>query len=252
MKPFYFVSYLFIAFIMAGCSCDDCTQLEKKSGLWLHNGKPYSGICEKKDEQGNVVLKMKVKDGLRHGIFQRFAPNGIVTFRAEYTNGQSTGIFTQYFNDGRVKALRYLHDGLYLYAGWSVQGVLRIIRQEAADTIADGYTVVFDEQGKLQSFFHFDKGIKTGPFLTLHPSGQTEMRGEYKSGSPDGTWLKYFPNGQIEGIEHYQQGMRTGTWKYFHENGKVRLMFRFQENRVVYQANWNPEGIKTDEVTREL
>jgi antitoxin component YwqK of YwqJK toxin-antitoxin module len=226
--------------------------LEKKSDIWQLEGKPYSGVCEKKDENGKVVMKMKVSNGKKHGAFLRFAPNGNKIFESEYINGNPTGIFNQYFSDGRVKSMRYLRDSVFIYAGWGVEGILRIIRQESDDTIADGYTVVYDEQGKLQSLFYFDKGIKTGRFITLFPSGRPEMTGEYRSGSPDGTWLKYFPDGHLAGIEKYKEGMRLGTWKYYHENGTLRLMFRFQENRVVYQGSWNAEGLKTDEVTREL
>ena len=249
------MSCILIALILISVSCSecDCADLTKKNGLWVTKaGEVFSGKCEKKDENGNVVLKMKIKNGLKHGYLTRYSFNGSLIFEAEYINGLPQGEYFQYFNDGRFKSIRLLHDSMYLYAGWGADGGLRIVREETSDSIADGRTVVYNEKGKVQTLIQFRKGIKIGKFMTWHDNGNPEMLGQYQNGSSDGMWLKLFPDGKLEAFELYENGKRNGTWKSYYNNGKLKVIYRFKDSRVIYQGNWSENGTKTDEFTREL
>ena len=229
-------------------------ELKKRGNLWYDdNGKPFSGYCVRyDDETGVMIMEMELKNGVKHGMFRRYHTNGKMIFNTEYVNGVSSGISQQYFSDGRLKSVRILHDSLYIYAGWSDKGVVRIIREETADTIANGRTVVYNEEGKLQSYFVFSFGLREGDFVTFHDNGKIDITGKYLKGKSHGLWKKFYPSGKLAGYEIYDNGERVGTWKYFHENGKIKTLYSFKSNRIVLQIGWNDKGEKTDEMQREL
>lgn len=248
------VLVLFSVLLLFSCTQEaNYKDLKKHGGIWYGtDGKPYTGYCIRKDENGVLILEAEFKNGLKNGIFRRYHRNGKLIFNTEYRNGVSTGISQQYFSDGRIKSVRLLHDSTFIYAGWGLGDVLRIVREETPDSLADGRTVVYSETGTLQSLFQFSHGVRNGYFMTWHENGKLEMYGKYNSGKSDGLWVKLFPSGKLAGFELYRDGDRTGTWKYFHENGKIKTLYMFSGNRVIRQAGWNENGVKTDDLVREL
>ncbi len=51
------------------------------------------------------------------------------------------------------------------------------------------------------------------------PAHQLLMTGKYERGERSGEFVTYFPNGKIQSIGTYEKGLRVGIWKYYYRNG---------------------------------
>ena len=66
-----------------------------------------------------------------------------------------------------------------------------------------------------------EKGVRTGPFVSLFPDDTVEISGRYKDGKLDGSWERHHPDGKL--VEHgaYAKGQKDGVWQQLGEGGTV-------------------------------
>jgi antitoxin component YwqK of YwqJK toxin-antitoxin module len=194
---------------------------------------------------------MELKDGKRHGEFLRFFPDGKPGLISEYMDGVQTGIYQAYFSNGKIKEKRFKKDSIFVAVSWLENGSLYSISEEKGDTVFHGRMAYFNTDKSVQSIFRYKNGAKDGTFAICHENGKMNYTGSYKNDLTDGVWLQFFESGKLKGIEVYDKGKRTGTWKYFHENGKLFSRIIFSNNRIYKKTEWDENGNKTDEFSRE-
>ena len=69
-----------------------------------------------------------------------------------------------------------------------------------------------------------------GPYTKYYPSGQIEIKGNFKDGIPHGLIENFYENGQLESRGNFIDGkLEDGLWEYFDEDG----------NSISTETYWN-------------
>lgn len=145
--------------------------------------KLVSGVVTERDEEGNMISAVKVKNGLLHGKFREYYPpysKHILKTEGKYKKGEFNGKVKSYFENGEVEATIVFSGGL-----------------------PDGKSEEYYRNGELKSKGEFEKGKKTGKWTYYHQSGEKESEGKYKDGEKIKVWKYYDNNGNLRDEVRY-------------------------------------------------
>lgn len=145
--------------------------------------KLVSGVVTERDEEGNMISAVKVKNSLLHGKFREYYPpysKHILKTEGKYKKGEFNGKVKSYFENGEVEATIVFSGGL-----------------------PDGKSEEYYRNGELKSKGEFEKGKKTGKWTYYHQSGEKESEGKYKDGEKIKVWKYYDNNGNLRDEVRY-------------------------------------------------
>jgi tetratricopeptide (TPR) repeat protein len=110
-------------------------QMEKKNGVWLFHGSPYTGrfidyyYSGRKQGEGTFVhgkvnglrtiyyqngkkeVEKYYKDGLENGLDKEYYEDETLSQKGEFVNGKEEGIWEDYYPNGQVKLRGNYHNG---------------------------------------------------------------------------------------------------------------------------------------------
>jgi len=75
--------------------------------------------------------------------------------------------------------------------------------------------------------------ILNGPFVSWHPDGAIQVRGEYREGKPSGTWKSWHPNGAQSGEVTFVGGKPTGMLLGWYPNGQASFVVGFRDGTAI-------------------
>ena len=80
-------------------------------GLFLLNGKPFSGTTVDRDPEGRKLSEVPFRDGREHGIARSWHRNGQLAGETPYVDGIMHGIRRELFDDGSLKSEEVIEFG---------------------------------------------------------------------------------------------------------------------------------------------
>jgi len=100
---------------------------QRDDGLFYlpNQSEPYSGedSCVFKDASTKYFLKSTIKDGLSHGKFTLWYPNGQSWMAGNHSNGKEEGIFISWHENGQISSVSVpLATGVVQETYWDIYG----------------------------------------------------------------------------------------------------------------------------------
>lgn len=171
-----------------------------KSKKNYKNGK-LNGEVRDFFENGNpATLGIYNEEGVLHGkaLIYFEDQKGVIKFDREYTNGERTGYYNSFHENGNPKVV-----------GSTVKNILDKEYKEYYD----------NKQLKLEGTLK--NGKRTGVWKEYYENGNLKEKGEYKEDQKVGDWEGYYENGEqaFEG-SYDQDSNKTGKWSTWDEKGK--------------------------------
>jgi antitoxin component YwqK of YwqJK toxin-antitoxin module len=138
---------------------------------------------------------------VRDGTYEAFYPDGARHAAGAYDNGDSLGLWQEWYLSGVNKSERSYGD----------HGKQR------------GRAVVWMPNGDTLEFKSFnDAGELDGRYAAFwRDTGDLREQGEFKNSRRHGIWTRWFHNGQVEYGREYDQGRHVGRWVEFGGDGRV-------------------------------
>jgi hypothetical protein len=92
-------------------------------------------------------------------------------------------------------------------------------------------------------FFCQVNGVRQGPSIVWHRTGEKQYEGAYKNGAYDGIWRRFYKNGQMDFVSLYKDGNQHGPFSAWHENGQKAMHALYREGKTIETVvKWYPDG----------
>ncbi|MDO5655985.1 MAG: hypothetical protein Q4G27_07585 [Flavobacteriaceae bacterium] len=239
------------------------------------NGKK-EGLNKEYHQDKNNTLKSEVvfKDGLEHGAFVYYRPNGNLDRKGIYYReiavGDSIlknvydGTIEVYQENGKKQRIENwknfkkngFQENFYYQTGELSE------RSFVTDNLLNGMVERFDKDGnKTYEAFH-EIVEKDGKLVSQQIGTETYWEKnnirttvEWKGGVQNGATKSYYPNGQLEKIMNFENGKLRGSYQTFYENGQLKEDF----NKIIWVGTGNSENVgwntvydETGKITRKF
>lgn len=233
------------------------------------DGRIISIIMYNKDERiDKEFINRYDKEGLKHGVWKEFFPNGKLKKEYNYRHGVLDGLIKEYNQKGEiVLANRYYNDSI-IDDNVDIEESVEIRRlyydkYNAKDeplikftgAFKDGKAIgvhrFFDEDGKVNSSKLYDiegnligsgvvdlEGNKKGEWSFYFSSGELRAKGRYANNRREGLWKFYYKDGKVEQIGEYKRGKFDGSWKWYFRDGSLareESFYRGREEGEIYE-----------------
>ena len=199
---------LIAGFLLAGCSGRD------ERVTWYPNGRVKERWHERTVGPNRVI---------RDGKFEAFYPDGARQSVGEYINGDSLGLWQEWYMSGGNKFEKTFGE----------LGKLK------------GRTIVWMPSGDTLEFKTYnDRGELEGRYtLFWRDNGEVHEQGEYKDGKRHGIWTRWYHNGQMEYGHEYDRGRSVGRWIDFGIDGHIASNREFLRDLPAELADVWPEAL---------
>jgi hypothetical protein len=97
---------------MADVAYDDLDYMP--DGLFLLNGRPFSGVTIDRGSDGQKVCEVPFVNGREHGIARSWYPDGRLKGESPYKNGMLHGTRREFYEDGSLESEEELEFGILL------------------------------------------------------------------------------------------------------------------------------------------
>jgi antitoxin component YwqK of YwqJK toxin-antitoxin module len=197
------------------------SQIEEREGLIYQIGKshPFSGRVVGYIAKQNVRISAEYRNGVKHGLFQEWYPNGTLKSSLVYEEGEKEGEAVSYYQDGQIKSLRHYTGGLL-----------------------EGESEEFFPDGALRETSFYKEGALEGANTVYYENGSRRSTGWHSQGYADSLWTFWYPDGQVFAEGEYEKNTRTGEWKIFYPDGKLCLEMHYERVLNPGQDWYEPAG----------
>ncbi len=186
----------------------------------------------------------------KQGPWEKFYPkSAVMQYKGQFKNNKPTGLFTYYYESGKVEAkIRFIDGGITTYSqmyhesSGRIKALGKYVNQQKDSTWTyfdnkgnvkskeayvngklEGQRVVYYEpmNGKyIVARFEYYKGnVLHGTFKEYHQNTKLRAEGEYLDGNLNGTVKYYHTNGKVERIERYKFAVKHGWWIFLDDKG---------------------------------
>jgi len=229
MKNLFFLKLLLIS-LFINCSGWSYSQTKnqrdsagRKQGYW-----------EAVDSKGKLVYTGHFVDDKPVGEMKRYYPTGGVRVILNYDKS-STKVRARFFwESGALAAqgnyIETMRDSVWLFFSNNTKTVSR--RVEYTDGKQHGKEQSFFPEGNVAEEFHWENGLKNGPWTQYFKNGQPKLKATYIKDQLEGEFIVFTPSGKKEIEGAYRHDLRNGDWKHYDENGKLMTTIRYSEGRI--------------------
>jgi antitoxin component YwqK of YwqJK toxin-antitoxin module len=252
----------------------------------LKTGRPATGRLTHYHDNGNVAIRLNVRRGRLHGLWEEFFENGDIDYWCTFANGkrdfydekydkygrlissscwlndQLHGTFKRYELNNLVEHAEYqagLRHGLFeLYAptkitllhgryiedqphGWHVYRHENGKRKEEQcwdEGVRIGQWRTFYESGKVERDIHYEKGVKVGEHKLYYENGSLEMIAKIVNGEPHGATYTYDPYGKLSISQQYKNGVLHGVERMFHTDQSLFSEIVWDEGTKISEVSY--------------
>lgn len=114
-------SSLFLLLIfLTGCKSNDklilhegSNELDTFNKQVTYKGLVFSGFVFNTDATEDTIMVGEYKNGLKHGEWKKFYPNGVLKERRFFKNGLKVGLYEGFYNDGAKNFVFMFKKGEY-------------------------------------------------------------------------------------------------------------------------------------------
>lgn len=160
-------------------------------------------------KNGNTKSIEVYNYGKRNGRCFYYYDDRVLKAKGNLKNGELDGLWSFYYPDGKKKA-----EGSY------APGAHCPLNEESAENeCMTGTWWMYNEEGKLVSYQHWDHGVKNGQWINWSDAGDTLMIAEYKNGRENGHYRRWGMEDGVLTLEEdvwYDEGVRNGPAYYMH------------------------------------
>lgn len=184
--------------------CASCTKTEKTyypdghllSSIQYRFGKENGKTRYYYDNPNTLEIEVEMKNGKRHGEFNRYYENGYLDTHCQYVNDSIEGVETNYTANGmKAQEFTYVrgvkngpHRAYHLMGELKIEGAFK-------DNMFDGDWKYYDERGVIVGEGTFDRG--TGEVVFYDKRGLPERKTRYVNNKKDGTEEYYNTSGDV-------------------------------------------------------
>jgi antitoxin component YwqK of YwqJK toxin-antitoxin module len=161
-------------------------------GAYMYNLNPhsakYTGQYENRNNTGNLLGRINLIDGKRHGFQEIYYLNGQLKTREEYEHGKLVGSKEKWYDNGQI--MEFIHS--------------------------HGLCEKWYKNGQIKERSNYENGRQTGDVETWYEDGQPRERSIFTDNKKYMVCEKWYPNGQPR--ERIIFKARTGTSIYMYSN----------------------------------
>jgi len=122
-KALFLLSILCIS-VMAHCQAPiQISDLEKVDKIYMKDGKPFSGSCYEKHENGKIAIKGQMKNGKKEGTWIYWFSDGQKRRETNYVENKKDGLtYFWYENGQKQKEIMFKQDKNIDQKLWDEEG----------------------------------------------------------------------------------------------------------------------------------
>jgi len=173
---------------------EDGSNQVKAEQTYVHGNE--QGLWRSYYPAGTKKAEYQKHDGMIHGRFRDWHPNGELSEEGTAVNDFKHGLFTTWYPNGTKKAELHFIEGERhgRERNWHDNGQLSL----------EQYWVHDQEQG---------------PYAEWHDNGQQAKAGQMKDGEETGLWVGWYPSGEKSFATHWANGEKSGNEKRWSADG---------------------------------
>lgn len=167
------------------------------------------------DFQYRTVYSVLKKTNSKHGLFEKYAPDGVLYESANYTNGALNGARKLFHENGNLDVIEHYVAGKYEgeTKTYYDSGEIKLVGQYQ-NNVAEGIWISYYPNGKKKEEVIYANNEEQGPFKEWHENGNLKAEGTYKDGDNEHGELKlYHDDGQLMRKMDCNMGACSTTWK---------------------------------------
>lgn len=172
------------------------------------------------DDEGRLVGRCWLKQGLLHGRMERLWPNGKMQLSANYTDGQLDGLLYQFNEQGvPVQVAAYVQGRQHGMTRIFAHGRC-VSEQSFADGVAHGPAISHNEAGLPSAKLRFVKGEVDGP-ATFFNEGRVVRQATYQAGLLEGEVSDFDRDGGLIQVATYEANVLNGPLRRYWPGGAL-------------------------------
>lgn len=208
----------------------------------------------------DTVFNQVDAKGQRHGYWRRYYRNGQVAYRAKFSHGRPVGVTLRYAQNGllELKQEYSAHDPHTVYVEYFDEKGQRIVRGKFYDKQKDstwvymagnkkvreenwkrgrkhGVFATYSDQGHIAVKETWHNNQQHGPQEEYYGNGKLRMRLMMERDTPVGRTFTLFPNGMTRLVGQYKNGVRDSVWVLYNSFGKEEQRVEYKEGVPVGQ-----------------
>lgn len=181
-------------------------------------------------DDGRLLARNELVDGLPHGKLERFGPSGLPQLNAHYEQGLLDGPFKVFDDDGNLVQEAD-------YSAGKQHGLTRIFsngrciaEQHYVHGQLQGESVFYDEGGNLVARQNFRLGKLEG-LSQFYSHGVLVRKAGYRAGLLDGECADYDLQGHLVQVANYKANVPHGLTRRFGPDGKLREEILYRDGK---------------------
>lgn len=171
----------------------------------------------------SIVATGVINNNQRQGLWEFSNPKtNTILLKGNYENGKRVGTWFTYFPDGKKQVEAEYNDGILFGPAkvFDADGELKRSMVFQDSVLVGKYVEYYGKTGQpnyinpkqTYSEGQFEKGKKTGQWVTYHPFGEVAIREFYVNNKKDGPYLEYDMDGKLEVEGIYKEGQLEGEF----------------------------------------
>ena len=211
--------------------------------FWYNNGTVSEEIEFLDEDQSRIINvwdsigQQLVEDG--NGTHKTYFKNGELQISGVVTNGNKTGLWTSYLEQGtKVEEGEYKDNQYFVINSWDANGEQSVtdgkgnyqsLHEETLDIFEEGQITGGLRQGTWKSYYpesasllgemNYSEGKLNGPYTTYFESGEVYIEGNFIEDKKDAKWQWFFEGGNVESMVTYESDKKQGVQKFWSETG---------------------------------
>ena len=215
-------------------------QVERDGSWQMHGG--VVGLYP----NGQPKVRGAFSEGLPHGLFTYWSPEGSLSALGQYQNGQRVGPWVELhrWEDGQlaIAQAEFAADKINgrVWEWWS-DGRPRS-RGHYVDGEANGESELFYDSGRVRSRATFADDKLNGDFTHFHPGGGVKMVGHAVDGWATGSARGFYPKGELRWTGSSGASGRHGVWTYHARDGSVSKIETYEEGELIELIDFSSDS----------
>ena len=182
-----------------------------------------------------------VKNG--NGEYRSYSENGTLVWRGRVENGLKVGSWETFHTNGKRKEEGRYEGKIYkIQNSWDQEGLLQVVKGEGE------YITYYENSSQVHEKGQIKNGLREGYWVTYYDSSLLQQESNYIQGKLNGDSNSYYPNGTISVTGKFKNDGKEGEWKWFYESGQLHSSVNYINNKKEgAQIFWSEFGNKSKE-----
>jgi antitoxin component YwqK of YwqJK toxin-antitoxin module len=204
-------------------------ETEDVENITHYKGNPFTGICYRLYENGNLQEEFELLKGLKHGNFKKYFEDGQIQLEGEFKDGNRDGNSKEFYENGGIKI------------------EITAVDTKNPETYHEVSYKTYFENGKLYEDFNIVNGEIHGDSKMYYENGVLRLEGKMKNGKRDGQIIYYRQEttlmekslgfGTKEKVEFYKNGILDGPSMRYDEDGNYIDTTMYKNGEIEFKKS---------------